>query len=118
MTELRNEVYEIKKESVKQFFIIVSGAFVGCVLAILLMGQLLKPKCTHCPSCHFVPPAYAHMMHHKPYGIKSFHKTKLDQHCERKAPSRIKPQPMNVDKNLNPPVKNTVAIPAKQVEKS
>ena len=61
MTEGKKDVYEIKKESVKQFLIIVGGSFVGCLLAILLAGQLVKPKFPPC-HCPMRPvPAYAHM---------------------------------------------------------
>ena len=61
MTEEKKEVYEIKKESVKQFLIVLGGSFVGCLLAILLAGQLVKPKFPPC-HCPMRPlPAYAHM---------------------------------------------------------
>lgn len=50
MTEERNDVIEIKKDFLKQFFTIVGASFIGCFLAILLAGQLLKPKA---PECHF-----------------------------------------------------------------
>ena len=61
MTEEKKEVYEIKKESVKQILIVLGGSFVGCLLAILLAGQLVKPKFPPC-HCPMRPlPAYAHM---------------------------------------------------------
>lgn len=44
MTEEKKEVYEIEKSLVKQFLIIVCGSFVGCLIALLLMSQVLKPK--------------------------------------------------------------------------
>lgn len=74
MTEEKKDVIEIKKESLKQFFTIVGASFIGCFLAILLAGQLLKPKA---PCCHhhriMAPPPCAMMMdrgHHHKYFAK------------------------------------------------
>ena len=64
MTEERNEVYEIKKESVKQFLLIVVGSCVGCFLAILLAGQILKPHHKCSPHCRHLPPPPHAQMHH------------------------------------------------------
>ena len=66
MTE-EKDVIEIKKESVKQFFMIVGGSFICCFIAILLAGQILKPK---------APPCMAHRIvhHHHAQLMKNPHK--------------------------------------------
>ena len=62
MTEEKKEVYEIEKSLVKQFLIIVCGSFIGCLIALLLMSQILKPKFPprgiYCPG--MMPPPIAH----------------------------------------------------------
>ena len=109
MTEEKKEVYELKKESVKQFLIIVGGSFLGCILAILLMGQVLKPKFHHCPHCHFMPPVHAQMYHnhHK-------HCWKLDRIGDRKMPPFAKAPERKFNKDFQSQVKKAVEAPVKQ----
>ena len=77
MTEEKKDVYQIKKETVKQFLIIVGGSFIGCFLAVLLAGQLVKPKFPPCHRPLMPPPAYAQMhkfphKHHMKNDFKRF----------------------------------------------
>ena len=65
MSEEQKEVYEIKKSSVKQFLIIVCGSFVGCLIALLLMGQIMKPKFSPCPYGRMMPPPPMAQFHHR-----------------------------------------------------
>ena len=66
MTDEKKDVFEIKKESVKQFLIIVGGSFLGCFIAILLAGQILKPKAPPCMAHRMFPPHHAYMMKKPP----------------------------------------------------
>lgn len=103
MTEEKKDFYEIKKESVKQFLIVVGGAFVGCFLAILLAGQLVKPKFHHPCHCRIMPPpAYAHMKKFPPrhHCAKAFKKIEHKKCTEFK---KIREQKQNVD--VKTPVK-------------
>ncbi len=74
MSEEQKEVYEIKKSWVKHFLVIVCGSFVGCLLALLLMGQLTKPKFPPCPYGMMPPPQMAQFHHNGGYGGCPFNK--------------------------------------------
>lgn len=64
MSEEQKEFYEIRKSTVKHFLIIVCGSFIGCLLALILMGQLTKPKFPPCPYGQMMPPpSIAHQFH-------------------------------------------------------
>ena len=85
MTEENKEVYEIKKESVKQFLLIVGGSFIGCLLAILLAGQLVKPKFPPCHRMMVPPPAYAQLQKFPPHHMhKDFKKMQCKKQMEFK----------------------------------
>ena len=107
MTEEKKEVYEIKKESVKQFFIISGGVFVGCFLAIVLAGQLLKPKAP-CPCVRgfIAPPHYAKMQHYKHYGPKFEHRRDRISHLMKKKDAKLDTKVLSTtSKELDTPAK-------------
>ena len=82
MTEEKRDVIEIKKDALKQFFILLGASFVGCFLAILLAGQLLKPKAPPCPCFMTHPPCCMKMMDkefHKHHAFKPEHKKKFER---------------------------------------
>ncbi len=105
MSEEQKEFYEIKKSSVKQFLIIVCGSFIGCLLALILMGQIMKPKFPPCPyGWGMMAPAPMAQFHHR--GMPEHHFKKHFQ-CDRPAPHRIKMD----DKRFNPPEKVQRQLP-------
>ncbi len=106
MTEEKKEVYEIEKSFVKQFLVIVCGSFIGCLIALLLMAHILKPKCPpmgfyhpgmmpppiahcHCPKARpdFAnPPVMRDHQKFRPHHVKTFDKKSLPTDREKLPP--------------------------------
>ena len=111
MTEEKKDVIEIKKDSVKQFLLIVGASFVGCFLAVLLAGQLLKPKAPCCPCHRMMPPPCVKMFekghHHKHFAHKGHFRGDL----ERKRPPLIKDA--QVQKKASEVAKSVTTAPQK-----
>ncbi len=110
MSEEQKEFYEIRKSSVKQFLIIVCGSFIGCLLALILMGQILKPKFQPCPYGRMMPPPQpmAQQFHRGSHGCP------FKQHIREH-----KPAPHNMIKNQDKkfhPVERT-QLPARDTER-
>lgn len=105
MTEEKKEVYEIKKESVKQFLLIAGGVFVGCFMAIILAGQLVKPKAP-CPCVRaFISPPCHQMYNCKHFSPKFEHRRDRMSHQLKKQDGKFEKLILVEKKDLKTPTK-------------
>ncbi len=111
MSEEQKEVYEIKKSCVKQFLIIVCGSFVGCLLALILMGHAMKPKFPPAPygGGMMIPPAPMTQFHHRGEPAPDC-TCKKPIKGDRPAPDKLKAP----DKKFNPADENRAKQPPSQ----